>query len=251
MSSNINESIRHLVVPIDSLKQLEANPRRGDVEAIMASLVEFGQVTPIVVKPNGDGTSTVLAGNHRVMAAKRLGWADIAVVEFDADDSTAVAFALADNRVSDLGTIDSEVLYDSIVNVLDSHGELFERLGWDDFELASMDQVSNASPISSAYVAPVIVDTSWDRNETGTNPPQKSVSHIVSDGDSNDVAVRGASTVGAAGAKGVVQYTLIFDDADQQKRWYDFLRWLRVDPGTDGDTTVRRLINFVEDHANF
>ena len=49
MSSNINESIRHLVVPIDSLKQLEANPRRGDVEAIMASLVEFGQVTPIVV----------------------------------------------------------------------------------------------------------------------------------------------------------------------------------------------------------
>lgn len=250
MNANINENIQHLVVPIESLIPLSNNPRRGNVDAIMASLKEFGQVTPIVVKPNGDGTATILAGNHRVEAARRLGWSHVAVVEYDADDTTAIAFALTDNRSSDLGTVDSELLYDVIVEVLDEHGELFEKLGWDDFELASMDQVAEAPPISSAYIPPVIVSdpvrpVSSDNHSRSTNEPRAIV------GDTSDIAVRGASTVGAAGAKGVVQYTLIFDDSDQQKRWYDFIRWLRLDPGTDGETTARRLINFLEAHANF
>lgn len=250
MNANVNENIAHLAVPIETLIPLSNNPRRGNVEAIMASLKEFGQVTPIVVKPNGDGTSTVLAGNHRVEAARRLGWTHVAVVEYDADDTTAIAFALTDNRSSDLGTVDSELLYDVIVEVLDEHGELFEKLGWDDFELASMDQVSETPPISSAYIPPVIVSdparpVTVDTPSRNTNEPRAIV------GDTNDIAVRGASTVGAAGAKGVVQYTLIFDDSDQQKRWYDFIRWLRLDPGTDGETTARRLINFIEAHANF
>ena len=250
MNANINENIQHLVVPIESLIPLSNNPRRGNVDAIMASLKEFGQVTPIVVKPNGDGTATILAGNHRVEAARRLGWSHVAVVEYDADDTTAIAFALTDNRSSDLGTVDSELLYDVIVEVLDEHGELFEKLGWDDFELASMDQVAETPPISSAYIPPVIVSdpvrpASSDNHSRSTNEPRAIV------GDTADIAVRGASTVGAAGAKGVVQYTLIFDDSDQQKRWYDFIRWLRLDPGTDGETTARRLINFLEAHANF
>lgn len=250
MNANINENIQHLVVPIETLIPLSNNPRRGNVDAIMASLKEFGQVTPIVVKPNGDGTATILAGNHRVEAARRLGWSHVAVVEYDADDTTAIAFALTDNRSSDLGTVDSELLYDVIVEVLDEHGELFEKLGWDDFELASMDQVAETPPISSAYIPPVIVSdpvrpAPSDNHSRNTNEPRAIV------GDTTDIAVRGASTVGAAGAKGVVQYTLIFDDSDQQKRWYDFIRWLRLDPGTDGETTARRLINFLEAHANF
>lgn len=248
MNANINQTIQHLSVPIDSLVPLDNNPRRGNVDAIMASLKEFGQVTPIVVRPNGDGTSTVLAGNHRVEAARRLGWSHIAVVEYDADDTTAVAFALTDNRSSDLGTVDSEMLYDVIVEVLDEHAELFEKLGWDDFELASMDQVAETPPISSAYIPPVITPDPVSPSPAESRPPI-TAGPIV--GDTSDIAVRGASTVGAAGAKGVVQYTLIFDDSDQQKRWYDFVRWLRLDPGTDGETTARRLINFLEAHANF
>lgn len=239
----INEKISHLIKPIDSLVPLESNPRRGDVDAIMASLQEFGQVTPIVVRPNGDGTYTVLAGNHRVEAAKRLGWSHLAVVEYEADDKTAVAFALADNRSSDLGTVDADILYDVIVDVLDEHQELFEKLGWDDFELASMDSVSTSEPISSAYVAPVISEVPVSRSEPSA--PKVNIANQA------DVAVRGATTEHSSGQKGVVQYTLIFDDADQQKRWYDFLRWLRLDPGTDGETTSRRLINFIEAHANF
>lgn len=241
----INEKIQHLAKSIDLLIPLDRNPRRGDVDAIMASLRQFGQVTPIVVKPNGDGTYTILAGNHRVEAAKRLGWSELAVVEYDADSSTAVAFALADNRSSDLGTVDAEILYDVIVDVLDEHGELFEKLGWDDFELASMDVVTSRDPISSAYVPPVISENPAVREPAAQPAPR------VEAKDQADVAVRGATTATNTGQKGVVQYTLIFDDADQQKRWYDFLRWLRLDAGTDGETTSRRLLNFLEAHANF
>lgn len=246
MTHIINEKIKHLIKPIDKLRPLQNNPRRGDVDAIMASLQEFGQVTPIVVRPNDDGTYTILAGNHRVEAAKRLGWSHLAVVEYEADDTTAVAFALADNRSSDLGSVDADILYDVIVDVIDEHQELFEKLGWDDFELASMDSVASSEPISSAYVAPVISDPA-SRQPTPVRPNEQ----IVSTSDQTDVAVRGATTSQTSGQKGVVQYTLIFDDSDQQKRWYDFLRWLRLDPGTDGETTAKRLINFVEAHANF
>jgi hypothetical protein len=57
--------------------------------------------------------------------------------------------------------------------------------------------------------------------------------------------------VGAAGTKAVVQYMLVFDEADQQRRWYDFLRWLRTDSGTKGDTIAERILHFIDDHADF
>ena len=65
----IHPSIKKLAKPIDSLLPLEGNPRRGDIGAIAASYREFGQVKPIVVRDNEDGTFTVIAGNHQLEAA--------------------------------------------------------------------------------------------------------------------------------------------------------------------------------------
>ena len=47
--SGIHPSLKSLAVDIDSLDYLEGNPRIGNVEAIMASYSEFGQVKPIVI----------------------------------------------------------------------------------------------------------------------------------------------------------------------------------------------------------
>jgi hypothetical protein len=69
--------------------------------------------------------------------------------------------------------------------------------------------------------------------------------------DHASTAALGATSVGSGGAKAVVQYNLVFDEPDQQRRWYDFMRWLRSDPGTDGDTTAERLMNFLESHVDF
>jgi DNA modification methylase len=98
----IAEPLRDLAVPLDQLRPLEGNPRRGDVAAVARSLRRFGQRKPVVARADG----TVIAGNHMLAAARELGWAELAVTRVDDDDATAKAFALADNRTAELGSFD-------------------------------------------------------------------------------------------------------------------------------------------------
>jgi DNA modification methylase len=80
---------------------------------VKRSYERFGQRKPIVARPDG----TVIAGNHQFLAAKALGWDEMAVVFVDDDDQTAKAFALADNRTSDLGSYDSDALAELLADV--------------------------------------------------------------------------------------------------------------------------------------
>lgn len=105
------EGLETLLAPVDSLTPLPGNPRRGDVAAVAESYRRFGQRKPIVVRSMDDGTTVVVAGNHQLQAAVHLGWTEIAVVwADDLSEEDANAFALADNRVGDLGGYDSEAL---------------------------------------------------------------------------------------------------------------------------------------------
>lgn len=253
--SNIHESIRHLATPIDKLVPLPGNPRKGAVEAIMASYREFGQVKPVVVKANDDGTSTVIAGNHQVEACRRLGWTEVAVVQFAGSDVDAIAFALADNRTTELGTTDNTLLFE-MIDMAEEHMELFESLGWDDFEFASMED-NYTSTDDGTYTPPVMQTI-----DTAPVAPQPSpVVTRDADGettlsapesvDTNTAVTQGAPAVVNNPSKAVVQYTLVFDSAEQQRKWYDFIRWLKADAGYDGNTTAERLLNFLDSHANY
>lgn len=110
----IADDLRSLAFPVANLKLLPGNPRRGDVDAVARSYERFGQRKPIVARRSD---MTVIAGNHQLQAAQRLGWTHVAVVWTDDDDLTAKAFALADNRTSDLGTYDSSSLLDLLSQV--------------------------------------------------------------------------------------------------------------------------------------
>jgi hypothetical protein len=105
--SDIAEPIRDLAVPLAGLQHHPRNPRVGDVDAIAESLRRFGQVKPVVVQ---ESTGYIVAGNHIAKAAKSLGWTEVAATFADMDDDTALAYLLADNRMSDLGTYDRDVL---------------------------------------------------------------------------------------------------------------------------------------------
>lgn len=117
--------LQALAQPINQLQSLSGNPRVGNVEAVMRSYNTFGQRKPIVARRDG----TVIAGNHQLEAAKRLGWTEIAVVFVDDDDITAQAFALADNRTGDLGGYDNEALKEMLASV-QINSELFEATGF-------------------------------------------------------------------------------------------------------------------------
>jgi hypothetical protein len=103
----IIESLKHIAISVDQLKNWEKNPRVGSIEAVARSLEKFGQRKPIVVNKR---TNEVIAGNHTIMAAKSLGWKEVAAVWVDDDEATAQAYAIADNRTHDLGAYDEQAL---------------------------------------------------------------------------------------------------------------------------------------------
>jgi hypothetical protein len=109
----IAEGLQHLAQPITTLKPLPGNPRRGNVEAVAKSYQQFGQRKPLVALKDG----TVIAGNHQLKAAQQLGWTEIAVVFVDDDEATAKAYALADNRTSDLGSYDTDALAELLADI--------------------------------------------------------------------------------------------------------------------------------------
>ncbi len=111
-------------VPTDSLHPHPDNPRRGDLEAIQASLRAHGQYRPIVVNR---ATMEVLAGNHLAEAARSLGWSQIAVNFVEVDAEQAKRILLVDNKTNDLAGYDDEALADLLSELPDLEGTGYER----------------------------------------------------------------------------------------------------------------------------
>lgn len=111
--------------PITELQPHPDNPRRGNIDAIRESLQLNGQYAPIVAQKS---TGYIIAGSHRLEAAKQLGWTEMLVTTVDVDDETAKRILLADNRTSDLGFYDNDSLYALLNEVAAS---TLEGTGWD------------------------------------------------------------------------------------------------------------------------
>lgn len=251
----IHPSIKKLAKPIDSLVPLEGNPRRGDIGAIAASYKEFGQVKPIVVRDNEDGTFTVIAGNHQLEAARQLGWKEIAAVVLEADDDRAIAFALADNRTMELGYSEQGDIAELLGQISDSYPDLLADLRWDEFEMAAIDEWTERqvqTDEENGYVAPVLVNPPLGENvQVEQNEDGENVIKAKPTVDAREVATRGSTAINSAGSQAIVQYTLVFDSPEQQKLWYDFIKFLRSSPVYEGTTTTERLMLFIEAHADF
>jgi DNA modification methylase len=131
-----------LAAPIDTMVNDPQNANRGDVAAIRKSLSVFGQRKPVVVRRTGADaagrpTGIVIAGNHTLMAATELGWDHVAAVFIDDDETTAKAYALADNRTGELSSWDDEQLADTL-RELDADDFDMSSLGWTDAQLAAL-----------------------------------------------------------------------------------------------------------------
>lgn len=95
--------------PIGEVRPYPGNPRVNDgaVEAVAASLREFGWQQPIVVDADG----TIIAGHTRYKAAKRLGMGTVpVVVASELTPEQVQAYRLADNKVGELATWDMGLL---------------------------------------------------------------------------------------------------------------------------------------------
>jgi DNA modification methylase len=95
--------------PIESVKPYESNPRQNDgaVDAVAASIREFGFRQPIVVDANG----VIIVGHTRWKAALKLGLKHVPVhVAKDLTPEQARAYRLADNKLNELAAWDMDLL---------------------------------------------------------------------------------------------------------------------------------------------
>lgn len=91
------------------LKPYENNPRNNDgaVDAVAASIKEFGFKVPIVI----DKDNVIIAGHTRYKASEKLGLDKVpCIVADDLSEQQIKAFRLADNKVGELAGWDFEAL---------------------------------------------------------------------------------------------------------------------------------------------
>jgi DNA modification methylase len=122
------EVTRRLIVDLLLDPENARKHSQKNLDAIKASLTQFGQRKPIVINSKG----VILAGNGTVEAARTLGWdhIDVAVVPSDWDEATARAYALADNRTAELAEWDENVLAKQLLELIDGDFDI-EAIGFE------------------------------------------------------------------------------------------------------------------------
>jgi DNA modification methylase len=105
------------MMPLDSLHEDPANARMHsakNLEAIRGSLLEFGQVEPLVIQQS---SRKVIGGNGRLRVMRELGWTHAKVFEFACTDAQATALGIALNRTAELATWDQKALDELLATV--------------------------------------------------------------------------------------------------------------------------------------
>lgn len=170
-------------VAIDAVKQHPDNYRKGDVTTIVESVENNKFYGRLIVQKS---TGFILAGNHRWLAALKLGIKEIPIEEIDVDDETARRILLVDNRSSDKAENDEAKVIELLQAIVQKDDEL-TGTGWTGDELGDLIAKSENAPP--------------DKKKRAPRPPSGK------DGYSEQYAV-----------------IVLCSDEDQQERTYEALR---------------------------
>lgn len=126
------------------------------VEQIAASMREFGFTNPILVD-NADG---IIAGHGRLLAAKRLGLAQVPVIVLDhLTDAQRRAYILADNKLALNAGWDEEMLSEELKD-LNSEGFDLSLIGFnaDELDVLLAGDEEQSEPLTDPDEVPAIPD---------------------------------------------------------------------------------------------
>ncbi|MGI9459096.1 MAG: ParB/RepB/Spo0J family partition protein [Pirellulales bacterium] len=153
----------------DHIRPHPDNARRGNVDAIRQSIQANGFFGALVVQRS---TGHILVGNHRFRAAQAEEMLEVPVIFVDCDDDEAKRILLADNRTSDLGVYDDELLLELLTDVqaLDQ----LDGTGWGDDDIAEMlaglnnlpDLDTNPQDLQVEYQIVVLCDNDEHQRQT-------------------------------------------------------------------------------------
>ena len=107
--------------------RIETEPLNGLTESVRAQ----GVVQPILVRPLGDGSYELIAGERRWRAAKAAGLATVPAVVRETDDRESLLLALVENVArEDLSPVEEARAYAALLDEFGlSLGEVAERVG--------------------------------------------------------------------------------------------------------------------------
>ncbi|MFN8027521.1 MAG: ParB/RepB/Spo0J family partition protein [Acidimicrobiia bacterium] len=122
-------------IPVASIEPNRYQPRDYFDEEALSSLAEsirqVGVLQPILVRPSGDDTYELIAGERRWRAARRVGLQTIPALVRDTDDSTALEHALVENLHRDnLNPLEEAAAYQQLIEDFNlTHDEVASRVG--------------------------------------------------------------------------------------------------------------------------
>jgi len=193
---------------VDSLTPFARNPRThsdAQIAKLAASLVEFGWTNPILV----DGANGLICGHGRLAAARKLGLAEVPVIELaHLTPAQKRAYVIGDNRLALDGGWDEELLALELAELSESGYDL-ALTGFDDSEIERL-LASDLDEQDEAESADAESDTGDDIPETTEHPVSRPGDvwqlgvHRVICGDAADASV--VATL-MAGEKAVLCFT--------------------------------------------
>lgn len=136
--------------PLSKITTNPRNPKAHDVEAIDRSIQRFGYVAPIIIDTN---TGYLVSGHGRVetlLQMKSAGkpaparvqvvdeeWLIPAVYVHIKSEEEALAYTIADNRLTQLGDWNQEALV-NVLHDIANHTDLFSATGFNNDDLDAM-----------------------------------------------------------------------------------------------------------------
>lgn len=138
-----SEFPKYKMVSVSGLIPYARNSRThsdAQVAQIAASIREFGFLNPVIV----DGDNGIIAGHGRVMAAQKLGIAELPCIEAShLTDAQRRAYVIVDNRMAELSQWDFGLLRSELADI-DASGIDIDFLG--DFEISFDDDRNEELP---------------------------------------------------------------------------------------------------------
>jgi ParB family chromosome partitioning protein len=134
------------VIPINQIAPNPEQPRVdiGDLTELSGSIKQNGVLEPLLVKPNGNGTWMIIAGERRWRAANLAGLTEVPCIELDIDEKSIAEIALIENLQRKDLTVWEEA---------DGFAYLVERFGYTHDEIAKKIGKSRTTVTESMAIA--------------------------------------------------------------------------------------------------
>lgn len=121
--------------PVEAIARNPRQPRvqfdAGELEELAASIREHGVIQPLIVSPGKSGNFVLIAGERRLMAAKKAGLKTVPIITRQASDRQHLELALIENvQRADLAPLEEADAYQHLVQDFGlSQEQVAERVG--------------------------------------------------------------------------------------------------------------------------